>query len=286
MASFTVVIACCLCAKTRSSYASQELIFHRARTSQYISATNYTVTYSTSISLRSVNIVESMSGLRGLRYGLRNLRPRDAYTSAKYALWATGITIFVNDNVAELTGIDGVSMQPTLSPTYHETARKDWVLWRKWNATSNVQRGDIVHFSNPVKPEAFAVKRVIALEGDTVYLDPKRRPRDPQSGEETSASRAWDAWAGKAVVPQGHVWVEGDNWRKTKDSNWYGPISKSLINGRALAILLPFERFWTVPWEGFKSRTRVGRGQAKDWRQGLPVELAEIGDPAEFLRPK
>ena len=131
---------------------------------------------------------------------------------------------------------------------------------------------------NPLRPDAFAVKRVVALEGDTVILDPRRRPSEGVGGIE---AQAWDAWQGKAQVPRGHVWVEGDNWRKSRDSNYYGPISRSLISGRAVAVTWPWRRFWTRPWEGFEGRTGVvvaeeGRRKRSD---GLPVELAEIGEP-------
>jgi len=68
-------------------------------------------------------------------------------------------------------------------------------------------------------------------------------------------------WKGRAVVPEGHVWVEGDNWRESRDSNWYGPISKSLILGKAKAVVLPVERFGMKPWEQYKSRTKVIPGE-------------------------
>ena len=133
---------------------------------------------------------------------------------------------------------------------------------------------------NPSRPEALCVKRVVGVEGDVVHLDPRRRPRNKE-GPEPSEARAWDEWRGKAKVPEGHVWVEGDNWRESRDSNYYGPISKSLVTGRPVAILLPLSSFWTKPWTGFESRTKVVEGQwVRDWTEGLPVELAEIRDPA------
>lgn len=167
--------------------------------------------------------------------------------------------IFFNDHILEPTRITGSSMSPTLSPNFSTTGAKDSMLWRKWNATSNIQRGDVVHFANPTKPESLAVKRVIALEGDVVHLDPRRRPAN-NDGREAPEARSWDAWDGKATVPQGHVWVEGDNWRCSRDSNWYGPISRSLINGRAARVLTPGSRFWGRPWEGYEIRTRVVKG--------------------------
>jgi inner membrane protease subunit 2 len=118
------------------------------------------------------------------------------------------------------------------------------------------------------------------LEGDTVLLDKKRRPI-VKEGPEPEEARAWDAWKGKAVVPQGHIWVEGDNRLSSVDSNDYGPVSKSLINGRAIAVVLPFSKFWTQPWTDYKSKTKIKRcdGDVKEWTNGLPVELAEIANP-------
>ena len=204
---------------------------------------------------------------------------RTRYYSLTGLFWGTTVPIFMNDNLFEVKYIIGRSMAPTLSPTYQETGRRDAVLWSKWFAPAEIRRGDVVHFMNPLRPEAFAVKRVIALEGDVVVLDKARRP-SVREGPEPAAVRAWDAWGGKVKVPEGHVWVEGDNLRESLDSNWYGPISKSLVTGRATAVVWPPRRFWTAPWVGFESRTRVVEGRVgRSWTEGLPVELAEITEP-------
>lgn len=209
---------------------------------------------------------------------LHTLRANRRYISASFFLGA-GTVIFINDNVVEVTGIQGSSMAPTLSPDYHETKKEDVVLWRKWNPTRNLQRGAVVHFDNPTLPENFAVKRVIALEGDTVILDRRRRPT-VNGAPDTPEAMAWDAWNGRAEVPPGHVWVEGDNLRSSKDSNYYGPISQSLINGRAISVVWPPSKFGATPWEGFKTRTKVIEGkEIRDWTEGLPIELAEIAEP-------
>ena len=213
-----------------------------------------------------------------MRTAFHALRYRPLYYASIGIFWGTAPLIFLNDNVFEITFVTGESMSPTLSPRYHETGRTDLVFFNKWNATSNIRRGDVVHFMNPMKPEALAVKRVIGVEGDVVVLDKRRRPR-PREGPEPATARAWDEWRGRAWVPQGHVWVEGDNWRESHDSNYYGPISKSLVTGRAVAVVRPGSRFWTKPWVGFESRTRVVEGRYTEWTEGLPVELAEIREP-------
>ena len=199
--------------------------------------------------------------------------------TAKVFFWVAATKIFIDDNVVTFTPITGNSMSPTLSPSYNETKQTDTVLWKVWGANRDLRRGDVAHFMSPNDPEKFAVKRVIGLPGDTVLLDPRRRP-EVKEGPEPLEAKAWDSWRGRAVVPPGHVWVEGDNWRKSSDSNWYGPVSMSLITGKAVVVLWPWGKFWTRPWEEWKGRTRVIKGRdGGGWKgEGLPVELAEVGD--------
>lgn len=191
---------------------------------------------------------------------------RWAWCSFTLGLWSAVGGIYVNDNCAEITPIIGESMSPTLSPRYAATGAVDRVLWQKIGPLgvppSRLRRGDVVLFHSPHHPERDVVKRIIATEGDVVRPDPRRRPERLRDGADLPASRAWDVVAarGGERVPEGHVWVEGDNWRKTRDSNTYGPVSKSLILGKATAVVWPLERFGTRPWEGYRSRTEVVPG--------------------------
>lgn len=152
-----------------------------------------------------------------------------------------GITtwITVNDHFFEPVTIEGVSMAPTLSPTFKETGEKDVLLMKKWKPTKDLERGDVVMLNLPHKPEKLGIKRVVALEGDWVTLDYKRRPKDSIEGP-TAAGQVWDAigeqkefGVGKRrwKVPLGHVWVEGDNAGMSKDSNTYGPVSFRRLHG-------------------------------------------------------
>ncbi|KAI6913466.1 hypothetical protein KC334_g1409 [Hortaea werneckii] len=186
-------------------------------------------------------------------------------------------TPIFNDNVVQCTSVTGGSMEPTLSPLDNTTGQKDYVLWNKWEIESKIRRGDIVLFSLPGRPDDHGTKRVIATEGDTVILDPRRRPKDDASGRDLPESTRWDMYMRRVEIPPGHVWVEGDNWRKTRDSNWYGPISKSLIQGKATAVVWPWDRSGSKPWESFKSKTKVIQGQPREERENEWRVLESMG---------
>ncbi|KAF2089400.1 LexA/Signal peptidase [Saccharata proteae CBS 121410] len=172
------------------------------------------------------------------------LTPRHLFRySYRVAVGLAGIS-FLHNSVLEVTGVQGHSMSPTLSPEYYETGRKDLVLFNRLTPTHELRRGDIVSFWAPHAPERISVKRVVALEGDTVIT--KGRGNRPQY------------LFPRLVVPHNHVWVEGDNWRNSRDSNDFGPLSKGLINGRAVCVVSPWSRYNAIAEaHGFKPRSTV-----------------------------
>lgn len=116
--------------------------------------------------------------------------------------WALG-TAFTE--VVFIHSINGLSMQPALNTNVHETGEKDSVLFWRWQPTRDLKRGQVVSLWQPHNPNGTSVKRVVGLEGDIVF---PHRPYPIQ----------------RVVVPRGHVWVEGDNWRDSIDSHDFGPV--------------------------------------------------------------
>jgi inner membrane protease subunit 2 len=192
--------------------------------------------------------------------------------------FAGATVILIRDTLVSIDTVNGISMSPTLSPGVHERAEVEYVLLVPGSKVlRELQRGDIVTFWKPHQPEEISIKRIIALAGDTVY--PRRgyatklssyterhtRMNDGLPTDEdlaVLADKGEEVEVGKVVVPHGHVWVEGDNWRKTYDSNDFGPISVALINGRAERV---FRNWWFRPIEDKrekKHRTRVIEGRS------------------------
>lgn len=73
------------------------------------------------------------------------------------------------------------------------------------------------------------------------------------------------------AIPANHIWVEGDNkdGRKSLDSNHYGPIPLSLVEGKVTHVVWPLASGGRVRWEewkGEKWRVRKGKKeQAPGW---------------------
>lgn len=111
------------------------------------------------------------------------------------------------------------------------------------------QRGDIIVFKYPVNPKRDFIKRLIAFGGETVeikegdiyindqiIMDPRIKNtfyyNNPPYGEENEP----------AVVPDGFVFVLGDNSASSHDSRIWGFVPLENIIGRAELIYWPFNR--------------------------------------------
>ncbi|KAF1976698.1 LexA/Signal peptidase [Bimuria novae-zelandiae CBS 107.79] len=145
-------------------------------------------------------------------------------------------------------------MSPTLSPLAHTTPYNDKILIQRGAyARSDICRGDIITFWKPHRRGEISIKRVIGVEGDTVY---------PHRGY------ACDEEKGKVVVPRGHVWVEGDNWRRSYDSCDFGPVSLGLVDGKARWVWRDWLRLQKVGDEredrGVRSRVVPGQKRGED----------------------
>jgi signal peptidase I len=124
----------------------------------------------------------------------------------------------------------------------------------------SVHRGDIVVFARPpLEDQAYSdlVKRVVGLPGETIsskngklYINGKllAQPWLPKGHQSYTTTLPGDPHPqfnlpGPVKIPPGEYYVMGDNRTDSEDSRFFGPIPRSLIVGRAVAVVWPLSHF-------------------------------------------
>lgn len=114
---------------------------------------------------------------------------------------------------------------------------------------SKFKRGDIIVFVYPDDPKRDFIKRLIALGGETVeirdgdiYVDGElvtavriKNKRYYNKGEYGQEYKPY-------VVPEGHIYVLGDNSISSHDSRFWGTVPVENVIGRAEVIYWPLNR--------------------------------------------
>jgi len=160
------------------------------------------------------------------------------------------LAIIVKAVLLQAFYIPSASMYPTLQ-------KGDRVLVNKLSyKLHDVNRGDVVVFEKPPSEVATdipdLIKRVVGLPGESIVIEAGRVYIDGQlldepylpEGTTTSADTSTLHCTREApcVVPEGDVWVMGDNRNDSKDSRYFGPIDEDTIVGRAFVVVWPLNR--------------------------------------------
>ena len=121
----------------------------------------------------------------------------------------------------------------------------------------HVKRGDIVVFHNPdaTSEHDVLVKRVIATAGQTVDLKDGKVVVDGQTLDESYTQGSSYPLATQApgadvsypyTVPDGCVWVMGDNRENSADSRYFGSVDESNLIAVALVRYWPLNRIGSI----------------------------------------
>ena len=116
------------------------------------------------------------------------------------------------------------------------------------------ERGDIIVFKFPKDETRDFIKRVIALPGDLLEVRRQKvfinnrpyediRARHTESPSDSPLVPRDDF--GPILIPEGHVFVMGDNRENSQDSRYWGYLNVKKIRGKALII------YWS--WDQIES---------------------------------
>lgn len=112
-----------------------------------------------------------------------------------------------------------------------------------------IERGDIIVFIYPEDRKRDFIKRLIAFEGETVeikrgdiYINDELIETPKIKNTYYYNKGQYGQFHQKIVVPEGHVFVLGDNSASSSDSRFWGFVPEKNIIGKAEFIYWPLSR--------------------------------------------
>jgi len=97
----------------------------------------------------------------------------------------------------------------------------------------NLRVGDHVDAYNPHIPGSRVGKRVVGMPGDYVLYDANMAPSPGGAAVPPGVAEDEDREEPRMIqVPEGHVWLAGDNLSYSRDSRFYGPVPMALVVGK------------------------------------------------------
>ncbi|HBU11210.1 MAG TPA: signal peptidase I [Clostridiales bacterium] len=155
--------------------------------------------------------------------------------------WILTILIAVAAAMLIRTFVFGIILVegPSMLPTLHTN---EWLAVEKVSRYFGLpERQDIIIVKYPGEEDTY-VKRAVGLPGETVEIKNSIVYIDGAALQESYVSDQPYADMEPLVVPDGHVFVMGDNRAQSWDSRKpeTGPISRNAIVGHALWVIYPF----------------------------------------------
>ncbi len=147
------------------------------------------------------------------------------------------LTLVIRHFIVESFVVRGSSMEPTL----HDGQR---LLVSKFSFRFfEPERGDIIIFRSPIDPRDDLIKRVIAVPGEKIEVARGQAYVQGQPLAEPYISSPDNSMVLPLVVPEGKLFVMGDNRPNSEDSRFFGFIPQTSIKGKAVVVWWPPTEF-------------------------------------------
>ena len=173
---------------------------------------------------------------------------KELLSTAIYILVVLGLAHLMIKYVGQRTVVDGSSMESTL-----QNGDSLWVDKLSYRF-HDPERFDIVVFPIEDKPGTFYIKRIIALPGETIYIDEKGtiyidgEALAESYGNEVITPERRGRAAEKVRLGEDEYFVMGDNRNNSSDSRYevVENLDRDIIIGKAVFRLYPFSKFGIV----------------------------------------
>ncbi len=165
---------------------------------------------------------------------------QELYETMRSLVWIVLFIILVFTFVVRVTVVDGQSMENTLFD-------RDLVLVR--SAGYSPEQGDVVVLTKTTFRPQSIIKRVIATGGQTVDVDYAAgavyvdgTALDEPYIKEAMVMPWWGEGVNHVTIPEGSVFVMGDNRNNSSDSRYpdIGIVDERCVIGHAVAVIFPF----------------------------------------------
>lgn len=165
----------------------------------------------------------------------------EAWEWVKSLLVALVLAFLIRQFLFAIFMVDGLSMYPTLDDKERLVVNK--IVYELHNPEYN----DILVFKYPADPTKDFIKRVIGLPGDKIEIHDYKVFRNGQELDEPFINEPTGTINGSYTVPEGTVFVMGDNRNASKDSRdaSVGYVPFDNIIGRAEVVWWPIQNFRT-----------------------------------------
>ncbi len=172
---------------------------------------------------------------------------------AEAAAIAVILALFIRTFVVQAFKIPSGSMIPTLLVGDHILVNKFMYGVKIPFANKTLipigapQRDDVIVFIYPVDKSKDFIKRVIGLPGETLEINDRKIYINGKLFEDTygvfkdSRRHFGKDNYGPFTIPEGHLFVMGDNRDNSHDSRFWGTVPLESVKGKALII------YWSWP---------------------------------------